>query len=75
MVNEISMLSNIEAVAQLLLRAFSQINVDNQEQRAQNNDLKRCEFGQKGRCSEVVDCKGRVEEMSVVEKEQDIKMD
>lgn len=42
---EISRQSNVEAVAWLLLGAFGQTCVENQEQRAQQNDLKCFELG------------------------------
>lgn len=44
---EISRQANVKAIAWMLLGDFSQIYVENQEQKAQQNDLKHFEFGRK----------------------------
>ena len=52
----------------LLLLAFSQIYVENQEQRVKQDDLK-CEFGQEGSTRKAVECKDGAERISVAGKE------
>lgn len=65
---ETSRQSSIETVAWLLLRAFSQIYEENQEQRDLKNDLKCWEFGQKGSFSKSVTFKCRAEKIVIAEK-------
>lgn len=52
------------------LWAFSQIYVENQEKRSQQNDLKLFELSHKGSFSKAVDWKNTSEEILVAEKEQ-----
>ncbi|XP_023565619.1 nucleoporin-like protein 2 [Octodon degus] len=70
---EMSRQLNVEAVAWLLLGAFSQIYVDNQQQRAQQGDLK-CEFVQKRSTKVAVDCKHRAD-ISIAQEEQENRKD
>ncbi|XP_063103001.1 uncharacterized protein LOC134475684 [Cavia porcellus] len=71
---EIKKQSNIEAVTWLLLGAFSQLYVSNGEQRAQEDNLQCCEFGQKENSRKAVDCKDRVEILIPEVKQREKKM-
>ncbi|XP_063116892.1 uncharacterized protein LOC134478699 [Cavia porcellus] len=67
---EISKQLNVGAVTWLLLGAFSQLYVANQEQRAHQDTLQYCKFGQKGNFRNAVDCKDRVETLIAEEKQK-----
>lgn len=53
----------------LVFGALSWIDVENQVQRAQQNDLKHCEYGQKGSTNKTLNCRDRAEN-SIAEKEE-----
>ena len=53
---------------------FSQIYVENQEQRAKQDDLK-CEFGQKGNTRKALDCKDGAKMITIAGKEPEIQND
>jgi hypothetical protein len=61
LVEEISKQPSIQAVAWLLLDAFSQVYSENQEQRTEQKFLKNLQFGQKSQCKV-----GAKEEINVI---------
>ena len=72
---DISKQPTIGEVACLLLVTFSQIYVENQEQRAKQDDLKYCEFSQEISTRRAVDCKDGAERISITGKEPENQKD
>lgn len=53
------------------IRGFQSVYIENQEQIAQQNDLKFCERGQNGSLNKTVDCEDIAEEILIAESKEE----